>query len=155
MYNNPKKAFTLIELIIVVSIISILAAVTIPKFIKYSEKAKLAADKYNAKIIGDALNFAYQNGDILLLNNNTFQGIDSSGKKVSFTGSGRSFEKIFVPNYIDKMILDDIIDHRQYVFNLNVTKLNIEITIKFNPNSERYTKYPHEILYTINIRRKK
>ncbi|GAA0179817.1 hypothetical protein SH2C18_26270 [Clostridium sediminicola] len=151
MYNKTKKGFTLIELIIVIAILSILALITIPKFINYSQNTKLAADRYNAKIIGDAINFAYQNGDISLSNNNSFKGVDSSGKKVSFTGSGRSFEKIFVPNYIDKKILDNIIDKRQYVFNLNVTASNIKVDVKFNPASKRHNKYPDEVLYTINI----
>ncbi|SHH73958.1 type II secretion system protein [Clostridium grantii] len=152
-----KKGFTLIELIIVISILGILSAVSIPKFIGYREKANLAADKYNAKIIGDALNYAYINGDITLNNNGkSFSGKDSTGNTISFTGSGRSFEKVFVPKYIDKRILDEdalaaAFDHRLYIFTLTSTTNNIKIDVSYNPDSNKYSTYGNLSLYTINL----
>jgi prepilin-type N-terminal cleavage/methylation domain-containing protein len=154
MLKIYKKGFTLIELIIVISILGILSAVTIPKFTSYRENADLTADKSNAKIIGDALNYAYLNGDITYSSTqNKFTGKDSSGKTITFGGSGRSFEKIFVPDYIDKMVLDDVTDTRLYVFSLDVTDTNIEVQISFNTNSDKYDEYGDLVLYTINIAR--
>ncbi|WP_331000416.1 prepilin-type N-terminal cleavage/methylation domain-containing protein [Clostridium sp. NSJ-145] len=52
--KNKKKGFTLIELIIVIAIIGILAAIAIPKFGDVKRKANLNADIANAKTIQNA-----------------------------------------------------------------------------------------------------
>jgi prepilin-type N-terminal cleavage/methylation domain-containing protein len=154
MLKSYKKGFTLIELIIVISILGILSAVTIPKFTSYREAADLVADQSNAKIIGDALNYAYMNGDITYNSTkNKFTGTNSSGETVTFGGSGRSFEEIFVPDYIDKMILDDFTDSRLYIFSLSATDTNIEVEISFDTASDKYAEYGDLVLYTINIAR--
>lgn len=54
--TNKKKGFTLVELIVVVAILGILAAITIPRFSQYTENAKQvaldadAADVYHALV---------------------------------------------------------------------------------------------------------
>ena len=49
--NKAAKGFTIIELMIVISIISILAAVAIPLFVDYTKKARTAEVPENLKVI--------------------------------------------------------------------------------------------------------
>lgn len=60
--NSRKKGFTLIELVIVVSIIAILILIGLPKFGKIQENAKQKADVVTAKNIAMAVNSELSNG---------------------------------------------------------------------------------------------
>src|SRR5260370_26809022 len=55
MRKNSQKGFTLIELMIVVAIIGILAAVAIPKFAQMMEKSREGATKGNIGAIKSAV----------------------------------------------------------------------------------------------------
>ncbi|MHB8174838.1 MAG: type IV pilin protein [Nitrospirota bacterium] len=52
LMHSSKKGFTLIELMIVVAIIGILAAIAIPNFLKYQAKSKQTEAKVNLGAIG-------------------------------------------------------------------------------------------------------
>jgi len=61
--NN--KGFTLIELIIVIAILGILAAIAIPQFSKVQMNSKKKADITTAVNITNAVKTAYENDDVV------------------------------------------------------------------------------------------
>ena len=73
-FKMTQKGFTLIELMIVVAIIGILAAIAIPKFAQMLEKAREGSTKGNAGTIRSALAIYYGDREGVwptTLNNNT------------------------------------------------------------------------------------
>jgi prepilin-type N-terminal cleavage/methylation domain-containing protein len=50
--NKKEKGFTLVEMVVVISIIGVLGAIIIPSIINYVHKANRAADKVTARLIG-------------------------------------------------------------------------------------------------------
>ena len=57
--NSKWRAFTLIELMIVVSILGILAAIVIPEFQNHQKKARETQAKANLKLLRDAIERFY------------------------------------------------------------------------------------------------
>lgn len=69
-----KKGFTLVELIVVVAVLGIIAAIAVPKFGNVQEKAKIKADIASAKTIADVASALIADGKISYINSS---GVDS------------------------------------------------------------------------------
>jgi len=85
-----KKGFTLIELMIVVAIIGILAAIAIPNFIKFQSRAKQSEVKANLKALFTAQKAYFQEKDTY---SNQMQGIGFAperGNRYTYDLSGDS-----------------------------------------------------------------
>jgi|GEM_PF-1863200 len=67
MIQKLKKSnagFTLVELIVVIAILGVLAAVLVPQYIQYVEKARVATDKNTVATIEQAINVLCADGTI-------------------------------------------------------------------------------------------
>jgi prepilin-type N-terminal cleavage/methylation domain-containing protein len=62
-FTNNKKGFTLIELMIVIAIIGILAAIAIPNFISYRNKSYCSQAEADAAGTAAAISDWYSDGD--------------------------------------------------------------------------------------------
>ena len=85
--KSKKRAFTLIELIIVIAIIAILAAVAIPKFGEVRKSAALKSDIANAKNIANAVTTLIAEEELgldvstfIINNDSTDNGTESENK---------------------------------------------------------------------------
>lgn len=85
LVKKKKKGFTLVELIIVIAIIAILAAIAIPKFGQITRNANVSADIATAKNIHGVTAQLIAEGDIIP---GTTTGIDALVAAKLDTGSG-------------------------------------------------------------------
>ena len=75
---KKKKGFTLIELVIVVAIITILAAIAIPKYNNSKKKAAIAAHNANVEMLTTAGTMASSDG----VNNKTWKSQSDANEYV-------------------------------------------------------------------------
>ncbi|MBL0351079.1 MAG: prepilin-type N-terminal cleavage/methylation domain-containing protein [Elusimicrobia bacterium] len=94
---KPRRGFTLIELMLVVAIISLLAAIAIPKFGNLVIKAKEAAIKGHLGSLRSAIHIYYSNNEGFYPQNIVGMLLDQ-----------QAIRKCLVPNYIDNISLFEI-----------------------------------------------
>ena len=101
--KRRKKGFTLIELMIVIAIIAILAAVLVPNFMRAREASRLTACKSNLKSLSTAME-TYSNDYDGMYPGGTVGGVISNAGDNSNTDDNPAGARSFRRDYVGKRI---------------------------------------------------
>lgn len=126
--KTKKKGFTLMELIIVISIIGILASIIYPGFVSYTEKAKLTKAIQDAKTIVSAVDTYNSEQDVTAINEGTI--LSSTDLSNAIIGSSKLIKKLPSEFSLDLTISDIRTISDSKVSELNYDKSTGKVTVK-------------------------
>lgn len=124
-FNNSKRGFTIVELVIVIAIIAILAAVLIPTFSSLVQSAQMASDTSLITNLNKELAILIRGGKATI--NNVTINLDNNGPVSGKIGDSRevvfSSRSIVVDKYSDYTDCNNIEVNTKYkVYNPDGTE---------------------------------
>jgi general secretion pathway protein G len=135
--NNNQNGFSLIELIIVISILGILSAISIPRIIGFTEQARAASDKSTIRTlnIATALYAAIDN----ITTNDVFDGINTDSERLNILVNEGFFNEAPEPQKKDAEFLWNI-ENQKWLYSMYaVADSSLTNYIFKNTNKSDYT----------------
>jgi len=99
----PRRAFTLVELLVVIAVIAILAAILFPVFAQARDKARSAACMSNMKQLGTSIQMYVQDYDEQIFFRST-NNANSTRIHTATTGNGLKWWNVLMPYIRDKNV---------------------------------------------------